>query len=746
MGLGCNRRRNCLLLFCVAAVRTAAESSGMNEDLATVKRAGLIFLPLAAIAAAAFFVLFHIQDDAARTVTEATEARILDQARLIVFSSLAAGAADVRYLAEQPLLNEWLDDPESRLARERIAGDYLAFAAVHAAYDRIQLVDLGGKELIRVEWAAGAPQIAEDTSLADRIDAAYVADTLKRARGELYQSSFELTSESGVGGAESKPAIRFASPFFDRKGAVRGLVAITYLGDPMIERLRGLGSDRLSMLNGAGNWLIGPDRSMEWPAIAPGSPVPSLARQNPEAWQRIRSGGSAGRFYLAGNLYSYVRLFPPASRGGAQPEAGAGEDATVLLSQLPAALLRTDTAELRRTRLLGAASFMILLGAISVAAARQWAARRRHELAIRRSEARFRNLLELAPDAVAITDDRGAVVLTNSAAESLFARSRDDIVGRLIDRFVPGLWQDAQIPERLAGAPDKIHGTRVETTASRAGGGQFPAAVTIAPVATDEGTLVYCDIRDISIVKENERRISQLAEDLRLRNAELEAANRELESFSYSVSHDLRAPLRAIDGFSQALAEDAGDRLDAVSRGHLARIRKAAQRMGHLIDDLIRLARVTRSEIAVQTVDLTAMVDEVARGLKESAPQRSVNFRIEPGLVVTGDPQLIRVAVENLLDNAWKFTAQRPHADIEFGRRALDGEPAYFVRDNGAGFDMTYVGKLFGPFQRLHDANKFPGTGIGLATVQRIISKHGGRVWAEGRPEAGATFYFTLAA
>jgi PAS domain S-box-containing protein len=721
----------------------------MNEDLATAKRAGLIFLPLAAIAASAFFVLFRVQDDAARVVAAAAEARLLDQARLIVLSSLAAGAADIRYLAEEPLLNEWLDDTESRLARQRIATDYLAFAAVHPAYDRINLIDLNGKELIRVDWSAGAPQIAEDASLADRLDQPFVGETLKRGRGEVYQSSFELSPDNGAGAGRFKPTIRVATPFFDRRGTVRGLVATTYLGQPIIDRLRALCEDRpskLGLLTGAGNWLLGLDRSSEWSSIGSGQPVPTLARDNPEAWQGILAGDSAGRFYIGGDLYTYLRLALASPSDDGQPKRGADANALVLLSFQPAAMLQAGTAELRRTRLLGAATFMILLAAVSLAAARQWAARRSHEIAIQRSEARFRSLLELAPDAVAITDERGAIVLTNGAAEGLFGRSRDDIVGRLIDRFVPGLWRDAHVPERLAGTPGQMRGTRVETRGSRKGGEDFPAAVTLAPIATDEGTLVYCDIRDITVVKDNERRIGQLAEDLKLRNAELETLNRELESFSYSVSHDLRAPLRAIDGFSQALSEDAAERLDAVSRGHLMRIRRAAQRMGHLIDDLIRLARVTRSEIAVETVDLTAMVDEIARGLKESAPERSANFRIEPGLTVSGDPQLIRVAVENLFDNAWKFTAQRAHADIEFGRGELNGEPAYFVRDNGAGFDMSYAGKLFGPFQRLHDAGRFPGTGIGLATVQRIISKHGGRIWAEARPEAGATFYFTLAA
>jgi PAS domain S-box-containing protein len=716
----------------------------MDDVLATAKRAGLIFLPLAALAGVAILFLFRVQDNAARVVTEAAESRVLDQARLIVLTSLAASAADVRYLAEQPLLGEWLDTG-SRLARQRVASDYLIFAAVHPAYDRVSLVDLAGKERIRVDWSAGVPRIAEDSNLEVRVEASHVAEPLKLARGQVYQSSFEIAPSDG--GAAPKPIIRFATPFFDRRGDRRGVIAMSYLGQPIIDRLRAMNegrAGRLALLNGNGNWLIGPDPASEWVAVRPGRPARSLAEDHPDLWTRIAAGDASGRFYLRGNLYTYARLaIAGPSEGDGRGKADAR--AVIFLSTRPAGAISAGTAELTRTRLLGAAALVCLIAAVSFIVARQWVSRRRQEQAIHRSETRFRSLLELAPDAVAITDDRGAIVLINGQAEALFGRGRDEIIGHLIDRFVPGLWQEARVPERLAKAPGEMRGARVETRGVRKDG-DFPAAVTLSPVATADGTLVFCDIRDITLVKENESRIRELNDDLKLRNAELETVNRELESFSYSVSHDLRAPLRAIDGFSQALTEDAGDALDATSRSHLVRIRKATQRMGHLIDDLIRLARVMRAETSADTVDLTAMVEEIARGLKEGTPGRCANFRIESGLVATGDPQLIRVAVENLLDNAWKFTAARAETDIEFGRTEIDGAAAYFVRDNGAGFDMTYAGKLFGPFQRLHDAGQFPGTGIGLATVQRIIGKHGGRIWAEAKPEAGATFYFTLAA
>ncbi len=227
-------------------------------------------------------------------------------------------------------------------------------------------------------------------------------------------------------------------------------------------------------------------------------------------------------------------------------------------------------------------------------------------------------------------------------------------------------------------------------------------------------------------------------------NTELLAANKELEAFSYSVSHDLRAPLRGIDGFSLALLEDYADKLDADGKDYLHRVRAATQRMGILIDDLLGLSRVTRTEMRLERADLGAIARSVAEELQKAQPERRAEFRIEEGLEAFADSHLIRIALENLLGNAWKFTSKRETARIEFGRTDGEGWFTYHVRDNGAGFNPAYADRLFGAFQRLHDKNDFPGTGVGLATVQRIIHRHGGRIWAESAVEKGATFYFTL--
>jgi light-regulated signal transduction histidine kinase (bacteriophytochrome) len=244
-----------------------------------------------------------------------------------------------------------------------------------------------------------------------------------------------------------------------------------------------------------------------------------------------------------------------------------------------------------------------------------------------------------------------------------------------------------------------------------------------------------------------EQRAQELNQELRQAIIELKAVNRELEAFSYSVSHDLRAPLRSIDGFSQALLEDCLDQLDTTGQDYLRRIRSATQRMGHLIDDLLTLSRVTRSDINKEFVDLSQLASRVCIHLQQADPQRQVEFEIHPGLTAFGDTRFLQVVLDNLLNNAWKFTSHLLEAQIEFG--AITGEngiPVYFVRDNGVGFDMAFVDKLFKPFQRLHGIGEFPGNGIGLATVQRIVHRHGGQAWAEGALGDGATFYFTLAA
>jgi signal transduction histidine kinase len=271
--------------------------------------------------------------------------------------------------------------------------------------------------------------------------------------------------------------------------------------------------------------------------------------------------------------------------------------------------------------------------------------------------------------------------------------------------------------------------------------------VIVAGVGNKEAPYDESDVRQVTLLMQGmwqllQRR--QAEESLSRYARQLEVANRELEAFSYSASHDLRTPLRSLDGFSLALIEDLGDKLEDSAKDYLNRIRAASQRMGTLIDDLLKLSRVTRHELDRRSVDLSRLAHAVERELRNVEPARNVEFIIEDGLAGEGDEHLLRMVIQQLLENAWKFTGRQPRARIEFGHTVSEGRTVYLVRDNGVGFDMAYADNLFGAFQRLHAAAEFPGSGIGLATVQRIVHRHGGRIWAEAALEKGATFYFTL--
>jgi len=275
----------------------------------------------------------------------------------------------------------------------------------------------------------------------------------------------------------------------------------------------------------------------------------------------------------------------------------------------------------------------------------------------------------------------------------------------------------------------------------------FEAAVELRDAnGVSHGSIgLYQDITERKLAEEEIRKWNaELEQRVRERTVQLETTNKELEAFSYSVSHDLRAPLRGIDGWSQALLEDYGDLLDEKGRQYLDRVRSETQHMGHLIDDMLQLSRLTRIEMFKEPVNLSTLADSIVERLKLEESHRHVEFSIQPGLIAKGDSHLLEAVLANLLGNALKFTGKREDARIEFGQTELKGQRVFFVRDNGAGFDMAYSQKMFGPFQRMHKASEFPGTGVGLAIVQRVIHRHGGHVWAESEVGRGATFYFTL--
>jgi PAS domain S-box-containing protein len=376
------------------------------------------------------------------------------------------------------------------------------------------------------------------------------------------------------------------------------------------------------------------------------------------------------------------------------------------------------------------------------------------------SESRFRALFDSASQGVLAVDDSGCITLVNAKTEEMFGYHRDELIGQPLDVLLPERYRTAHADHQRAyflHPRSRAMGLGLDLSGRKKDGSEFPLEASLSFVEQGGSRMALALTTDITerkrtqeALRESEERLRQLNAELerrvRQRTAQLEAANQELEAFAYSVSHDLRAPLRGIDGWSLALAEDYAGRLDDRAHKYLDRVRSETQRMGLLIDDLLQLSRITRAEMERTTVDLTSVAQGIAARLREAHAGRRIEFVIGPELTAAGDARLLEIALTNLLDNAVKFTGPRAHARIEIGRKECDGERPFYVRDNGVGFDMPFARTLFGVFQRMHKASEFPGTGIGLATVQRIIHRHGGRVWAEAQSGQGATFYFTIGA
>lgn len=691
-------------------------------------------------------VVYAVQAAAIRAHATDMVSRRLEITAKSIESDLAQSASDLAFLSTHPLLRQFVES-QGAIPTPLLADEYLAFARQNAKYDQIRLLNPAGRELVRVNQNDGAPTIVSDTALQEKGWRYYVAGILNTPPGDNYVSALDLNVDNGAIEVPAKPILRLGRPIHDSAGNLRGAVVLNFLGARLIRIVEDARRDlpgEVWLVNQNGYWLAGPSPAVEWAFMYPDRQDRLFSTQFPEAWEAALTNSHA-TLQQGGDAFVVERVQP-----GSAPQWPTWS----LVGFIPKSALSVPLGNLRRNILI-AFGLLVLSSAASArymafqdqrrrdAHARRVAA----EQALRASESRLASLLEAVPDGVVVVDSEGRIDWVSDHTMTLFQYRREELVGQKVELLLPDRLRTDHINYRdtYARAPrPRNMGENLDLFGRRKDGTEFPIAVSLSPVEIDDGQRVIASVRDITMQRQHEKRIVELNARLERDNNELTTVNKELEAFSAAVSHDLRSPLRSIDGFSDALLEDHAHQLDDAGLGYLKRIRGGAQRMGFLIDDLLKLSRLSRADLSEDEVDISALARQIAAELTEAEPKRDVEFEIANDLRTRADRRLLGIVLQNLIGNAFKFTRDRTPGRIEIGAETRDGAVVYHVRDNGAGFDMAYADQLFGAFKRLHDAREFPGNGVGLATAQRVIHKHGGRIWAQAKVGEGAVFYFTL--
>jgi PAS domain S-box-containing protein len=702
------------------------------------------FVPLMVILSVVTGILYHIETNAITDVIKTDDANKVRLSLKVIKSQLRLFGADALYLADQQNLRNWIThrDPAEKMEAR---AEMRSFMARHLHYDQLRYLDSDGHEIIRINNRDGQTFIVPDDRLQDKSGRYYVNAIKNIDHDQIYVSPFDLNVEHGKIEEPHKPTIRVGTPIRDREGQFKGSIVLNYLGAQLLNELRGLNAGNnleVWLLNSRGYWLLGPSAENEWGFMWQDRENRRFQSTYPAIWNVMTSGHQRSVISNTRGLFTYASInttdFLPSINNRIW----------YVIAFTPQSYIDTQADTIARHLGLLYALYTGLIILFSWLLARKEVARKRSEDLLRDREKQYRSLLEGAPDAIVIVNKRGEIRLVNSKANHVFGYSRDELIGCPVETLLPERFHNRHKAHRqgyIERPAVRPMGESQELFARRRDGSELPVEISLSPLIRDSETLVTAIIRDVSARKSRDRQIKELNRNLVARTTELETINKELEAFSYSVSHDLRAPLRAVNGFSRTLLKDYGDdQLDPRGRDRLERVRAAAQRMGRLIDDLLTLSRISRTDVNRETVDITELATKIVNELQQAESERHVECVIQPALFAHADAHLLSAAMTNLLSNAWKFTSRIDRAHIEVRGDQSNGEYLYIVEDNGAGFNMAYADKLFGAFQRLHDTSDFPGTGIGLATVQRVIHKHGGRIWAEAEEGKGARFYFTL--
>ena len=713
--------------------------------LTLLVRFALYFAISAAGVLAAIISLGYQKFNIERSQFQVQESLRLALAYRALQADLRESAIDIRTIATLDVLVDFVRHGTAR-NRERIQQEFLKFAQNALVYDQIRYLDASGMERVRVNFDGRVASIVPPDQLQDKSQRYYFQDGLRLKPNAIYISPLDLNIEAGQIERPFKPIIRVATPVYDADGRLHGIVVLNYRAATLLKDFRDFMSDSRGepmMVNPEGYWLLSPYSEDEWGFMLGHNET--LAKRYPKAWDYMLRHES-GSVETAEGLFIFDTMRPYIV-SGVRRLAPSKEYVTdrywkILTRVSPQALIYSPkSALMSRTGVL--AELFLVVGILSVALAWLRTNNVTKAIELRQSEERFRELVEQASEGIFIASLDGRYTDVNSAGCRMLGYGREEIVGKTILDFILPEEEDRLQRSREQLLQGGVH--VAEWTLRRKDGAYLPVEVSakILPDGRWQGF-----VRDISKRKRTEQQLHeyrvQLEEMVAQRTAALEASNRDLEAYSYSIAHDLRTPLRSIVSFSQILQKDAGPKLTEQECRDLQRIVKAGKHMTQLIDDILRFARLSRFEITMEEVDLSGLAKIVMENLQQAYPQRSVKVNIAPNMNCKGDARLLYMALENLLENAWKYTSRCSDARIEFGVMEKDNQKNFYVSDNGVGFDMQYADKLFTPFGRLHKAGEFEGTGIGLASVQRIIERHNGKVWVESKEGVGTTFYFTL--
>lgn len=721
-----------------------AGALGRQTLLGVLRYCAMVLLPLMVLLSVRTFMLYQeARGDFERRWMQQQQvglSAVADE----VHDYLSGVVRDVRYLA---LSRSWARvDSAADPALAPLQKHFAALLATRAdRYEQIRYLSEGGQELVRVDNVRGEPKVLPQGQLQNKSDRYYVREGLSLKPAQVYMSRLDLNVEHGQVEKPFKPMLRFVTRVYGPDRAPQGLLVINVQAAPMLAAMRAVKrpADALFwLLTPSGHWLIGSEPEDEWGFMFPQASNTTVAERYPAVWDRLH-GASPGNAVDLGLMVS-ARIRPQALIDAKDFDLQAKGSASWLAAYwLPKPQYEARLNGLRQDFWVNYISLTLVFLVLSLGLG--WLLHRR-ELAVevlRQRQAQFQAVLMGLPDPMVVTKLDGSIVMLNAQAQDLFDCQDNALLGRQVGQLFPhggaDLGQSEPAPSPCWPATD---GTHLWVMSAR--GVRVPVVLSLKQIETFEGPRVIGILKDVREQLATERALQRSNQALSDTNRQLEVSNLELESFASSVSHDLRAHVRAIEGYAHILLKEQSSRLDEQGQTLLNRCVAVTHRMNVLIEDLLALSRVARIDMQLQDVDLSAMARSIVRELRAQHPERQVDVQIAADLHAMVDEGLARIILTNLLDNAWKFTGQQPQARIEFGVDASHRPPRFFLRDNGAGFDMAYADKLFKPFQRLHDQTQFPGTGVGLATVMRAVYRHHGTIQALAEPGRGAEFRFTL--